>query len=80
MATITSQIEPKVTSEMEDKHFPIFEKQAMHKGNGVYSIAGLYSICTRELFLMFVAQKEGIPYDSGENIEDSDGEDIEYVE
>ena len=49
-----------VTPEMEDKHFHNFSKRASYAGNGIYCISGLYSTDTRELFLMFVAQQEGL--------------------
>ena len=39
------------------RYFNIFSKQAMYMGNGIYGIAGLYSIDTRELFLMFIGQQ-----------------------
>jgi hypothetical protein len=55
-----ARMEVKISPEMEDKHWNTFEKQAMYKGNGVYSIADIYSTDTRELFLMFVARREGI--------------------
>ena len=49
---------------MENKYFPKFEKQAAYLGNGVYSIpaTNIYSTDTRELFLMFVAIHENIPF------------------
>ena len=57
---ITIELEGKITKEMEDKYFPKFEKQSRYMGNGIYSMADLYSTDTRELFLMFVAQRENI--------------------
>jgi len=62
MKTLIEQLEPKITQKMEDKWMPQFEKQAGYRGNGIYNILGtnLFSTDTRELFLMFVATKEGI--------------------
>lgn len=73
MKSITEQLEKKITIRQEKKHFPAFEKQAKYKGNGVYNIMGtnLFSTDTRELFLMFVAARENIKYNSYEPI-DSD--------
>jgi hypothetical protein len=64
--SLIDELEPKITKEMEDKHFPRFEKQAAYLGNGVYSIpaTSLYSTNTRELFLMFVAVQENIPFEN----------------
>lgn len=58
--TKTEKLSKKITKEMEDKHYPIYCKQAKYVGNGVYSIADLYSTDTRELFLMFVALRENL--------------------
>jgi hypothetical protein len=62
--SLLEKLQKKVTSEMEEKHYPTFERQARYLGNGVYSIpmTNLVSTCTRELFLMFVACREGIPF------------------
>ncbi len=62
--TITTQLEKKITQEMEDKYFPQFEKQAGYVGNGIYRMTGtnLFSTCTRELFLMFIASSEKIEF------------------
>jgi hypothetical protein len=64
MKTIVQQLQKKITLEMEEKHFPQFEKQARYLGNGIYSVPGtnLHSTNTHELFLMFVANREGIPF------------------
>lgn len=64
MKTITQQLENKVTTQMQDKHFELYIKQARYKGNGIYFIpqTNLYSTDTRELFLMFVAARENIKY------------------
>ena len=59
---LIQKLEKKITKEMEEKHYPRFEKYASYLGNGVYGIRGLYSTDTRELFLMFVAKEEGIEY------------------
>jgi len=53
-----------ITPAMEKKYLPYFEKQASFLGNGVYTIASLYSTDTRELFLMFCAQQEQIDYET----------------
>jgi len=53
-----------ITPTMEKKYLPYFEKQASFLGNGVYTIASLYSTDTRELFLMFCAQQEQIDYET----------------
>lgn len=47
-----------ITPALENKWKDIFDRQAMYRGNGTYSIAGLYSTDTRELFLMFICQQE----------------------
>ena len=62
--TLVAELEKKITTEMENKYFPKFEKQAAYLGNGVYSIpaTNIYSTDTRELFLMFVAAQENISF------------------
>jgi len=62
--TLIAELEKKITKEMENKYFPKFERQAAYLGNGVYSIpaTNIYSTDTRELFLMFVAIHENIPF------------------
>ncbi len=45
---------------LEGKYDKAFERQAAFKGNGIYTIANLFSTDTRELKLMFVLQQEGI--------------------
>ena len=52
------ELKAQITQEMETKWWSVFEKQAMYVGNKTYSIGGLYSNDTRELFLMFIAQQE----------------------
>ena len=52
------ELEKKVTEKMEDKHQPYFSKYGRYIGNGIYSLAGLHSTDTRELFLMYVCQRE----------------------
>jgi hypothetical protein len=51
---------------MEEKHFNRFAKQSQYLGNGIYTISGTnrYSTDTRELFLMFVCDEEGIKFDT----------------
>lgn len=56
-----------ISKDMEDKYFPNFEKMASFVGNGIYTINGLYAPDTRELFLMYCAQQEGIDYENIEN-------------
>lgn len=51
---------------LEKKHLPSFTDQACYKGNGIYSIANLFSTDTRELFLMFIAQQEQVTYEKEE--------------
>lgn len=60
--TLTEELEKKITKEMEDKHYPNFSRFAGYAGNGVYCISTLYSTDTRELFLMYVAEREKIAY------------------
>lgn len=48
---------------VEAKYQKVFSKQALFMGNGIYTIAGQFSSDTRELFLMFVAQQEQVPFD-----------------
>jgi hypothetical protein len=64
MITTIKGLERKITSEMENKWYNKFSKQAQYMGNGVYGIpmAHIYSTDTRELFLMFVAINENIKY------------------
>jgi hypothetical protein len=52
-----------ITPAMEEKHWDSFEKRAGYLGNGIYKIENLHSTDTRELFLMFCAQQEGINFD-----------------
>lgn len=62
--TLVAKLEKKITKEMENKYFPKFQKQAAYLGNGIYSIPGtnILSTNTRELFLMFVAAQENMPF------------------
>lgn len=62
MRSLTQKLERKINIKMENKWRDLFARQARHKGNGVYFIpqTNLFSTDTRELFLMFVAAKEGI--------------------
>jgi hypothetical protein len=53
-----------ITKEQEEKWFKIFCARAGYMGNGIYKVDGLYSTDTRELFLMFVAQQEEIPFEN----------------
>jgi len=52
-----------ITSEMEEKHFDLFGRQARYLGNGIYSVSNVYSTDTRELFLMYCAIREGIEFE-----------------
>lgn len=45
---------------VQEKYRNNFDKQAVYMGNGIYSVSGLASNDTRELFLLFVLQQEGI--------------------
>lgn len=47
-----------LTEGLENKYRDRFEKQARFMGNGIYSISGLYSTDTAELFRMFIDQQE----------------------
>lgn len=60
--SVKKKLQKKITPAMEKKWFAEFSKQAKYRGNGVYNIlmTNLFSSDTRELFLMFVASKEGI--------------------
>lgn len=51
-----------IRSKVEAKYHDTFDKRAGYLGNGVYTINGNYSHDTRELFLMFVAQQEQVPF------------------
>ena len=53
-----------ITPKMEKKHFDLFSKRAGYVGNGIYSVSGVYSTDTRELFLMYCAIQEGIPFET----------------
>ena len=48
---------------MEEKYFDTFSRQARYMGNGIYSIANVYSTDTRELMLMYCAIREGIQFE-----------------
>ncbi len=55
------ELEEKVKALPENvktRYFNQFSKQAMYMGNGTYSISGLYSTNTEELFLMYVGQQK----------------------
>lgn len=52
------ELQEDITPELEEKYEDRFNRQARYMGNGIYSIAGLYSTDTRELFLMFIHQQE----------------------
>ena len=58
------KLERKINQKQEEKHFSAFETQCVYLNNGIYAIAGtnVYSTDTRELMLMFVANREEIPY------------------
>jgi len=56
-------IEKHITQDMEDRHFDNYCKQAGYVGNGIYRIGNLHSTDTRELFLMYVAEQEGLNVD-----------------
>lgn len=47
-----------ITDEIEWKYQDRFNREARYMGNGIYSISGLYSTDTRELYLMFIGQQE----------------------
>ena len=59
-----NKIIKKITPELDKKWRPKFERQAVYIGNGIYHIGGtdLYSTDTRELFIMFFAVQENIPF------------------
>jgi hypothetical protein len=61
---IEKQLSKKITLEMENKYRELFNKQARYVKNGIYTVPGtnLMSTDTRDLFLMFVAAKEQIPF------------------
>ena len=61
---IRKNLEKKITPALDKKWRKKFERQATYIGNEIYSIpaTNLYSNDTRELFLMFVAACENIPY------------------
>lgn len=57
-------LEKKISAADEKKYKPLFDKQARYLGNGIYNVPGtnLLSTDTRELFIMFVLAKKGIPF------------------
>ena len=57
------ELEKEVTSKMEEDYRTKFERQAHYLGNKVYSIAGLYSSDTRQLFLMYCLLREDLKMD-----------------
>lgn len=52
----------KIPKEKQDKYYENFCKYARYMGNGTYSWLDIYSIDTRELYLMGCLQKEKIPF------------------
>lgn len=54
------ELEIQVSQESQDKFYKRFERQACYMGNNIYSITGLFSTSTRELFLMFCLQQEDV--------------------
>lgn len=69
------KLEKRITANMNEKWMSLFSKQARYLGNGVYGIpqTNIYSTDTRELFVMFVAAKEGFDLpqeDKDENAEE----------
>lgn len=67
---IVEELENKISNEVQDRHFSTFSKQAVFLGNGIYEIAGRYSTDTRELFLMYCADREGIIFETEEEEEE----------
>lgn len=63
MSNIVNELEGKVTQAQEDKWFEKFNRFARYQNNGVYQISNLMSTDTRELFLMYVAERENIDYE-----------------
>ena len=63
MSKITKELKKKISQHLVGKYFPIFARQAMYMGNGIYSIGRLHSTNTQELFLMFIADMEDIDYE-----------------
>ena len=62
---LRDELQPKITPEMEGKYFGAFSKYARYIGNGIYSIGNnLNSTDVRELFLMYCAIQENIPFDT----------------
>lgn len=55
---------PENPDEIEQKYWGDFETQAFYLGNSVYSMNGLYSTDTRELFLMYILEQEKIDYET----------------
>lgn len=48
--------------DINEKYFNKFSKYSRYLGNGVYTIDGIFSTDTRELFLMFALHREKIKY------------------
>ena len=57
------ELDKQVTQEMEEEYSLSFDRQASYLGNFTYSIAGLYSSDTRQLFLMYCLLREDLKMD-----------------
>ena len=67
--TLIEKLEKKITPKMEEKYRDKFDRFARYMGNGIYEIGGHRSTDTRELFLMFVADREKIKFNTEEGVE-----------
>lgn len=61
------ELEKDITPELEKKYGDYFDRFAAYVGNGIYTIARMYSTDTRELFLMYIHMREDIEMDAFSN-------------
>ena len=54
------ELQEGITPEIEKKYFDYFSRFANYVGNGIYTIARMYSTDTRELFLMYCHMREDL--------------------
>ncbi len=60
-AETIAELKTKITPKMEKKHQATFDRDARYTGNG-YRISNKYAHDTRDLFILYVAGKEGIEF------------------
>jgi len=68
---LENNVEKLISKEKQEQYYNKFSVRARYIGNGIYTIEGLYSTDTRELFLMYVARLENIDYEEKDTVEDN---------